>query len=125
MPAEIGAQPEVSCLATTPADIQWMVQSGGGLVSIDQKTRLDPSLTTRPIANVTWTVDTALVHPVCAEHPAVPVLIRHFRKANGIKSAKHTPIRRQANELQMKLLKEPRYFFQLVVGFDERIGDSH
>lgn len=31
MLAEIGIEPEVSCLATTPADIQWMVQSGSGM----------------------------------------------------------------------------------------------
>ncbi len=104
MLTEIGIQPEVSCLATTPADIQWMVQSGSGLALIDQKTPLDTSLTTRPIANVSWTADTAFVHPVCAEHPALPILIRHFRKANGTKPAKHTPRRRDANDLQMKLL---------------------
>ncbi len=104
MLAEIGIEPEVSCLATTPSDIQWMVQSGSGLALIDQKTPLDPSLTTRPIANVNWTVDTAFVHPVDAEHPALPVLIRHFRKASGAQPARHAPRRKQANELQMKLL---------------------
>lgn len=104
MLAEIGIEPEVSCLATTPADIQWMIQSGGGLALVDQKAPLDPSLTTRPIPNVNWTADTAFVHPVCAEHPALPVLIRHFRKVNGIKPAKHMPHRKRVNELQMKLL---------------------
>ncbi|MHB8304151.1 MAG: hypothetical protein ACYDC6_15255 [Acidobacteriaceae bacterium] len=101
---EIGVEPEVSCLAATPADIQWMVQCGSGLALIDQKTSLDPSLATRPIANVNWTADTAFVHSVCAEHPALPVLIRHFRKVNGIKPAKHTPRRKHANDLQMTLL---------------------
>lgn len=104
MLAEIGVKPEVSCLATTPADIQWMVQSGSGLALIDEKTLLDPSLTTRPIVNVNWTADTAFVHPVCAEHPALPVLIRHLRKANGIKPAKQIPRSKHANDLQMKLL---------------------
>lgn len=104
MLAEIGVEPEVPCVATTPADIQWMVQSGSGLALIDKKTPLDPSLTTRSIANVNWTADTAFVHPVCAEHPALPVLIRHFRKMNGIKPAKRLPHKRQVSELQMKLL---------------------
>lgn len=104
MLAEIGIEPDVSCLATTPADIQWMVQSCSGLALIDQKTILDPCLTTRPIANQNWTADAAFVHPRCAEHPALPVLIRHFRKANGIKPAKHMPRKKQANDLQMKLL---------------------
>ena len=104
MLGEIGITPEVSCLATTPADIQWMVQSGSGVALIDQKTPLDPSLAMRPIANVNWTAETAFVHPVSAEHPALPVLIRHFRKANGSKSAKHTPHRKHGNDLQMTLL---------------------
>lgn len=104
MLAEIGIEPEESCLAATPADIQWMVQSGSGLALIDQKTLLDPSLTTRPIANVTWTAGTAFVHSVCAEHPALPLLIRHFRKMNGTKLAKHLRHKRQASDLQMKLL---------------------
>jgi DNA-binding transcriptional LysR family regulator len=104
MLAEIGIKPEVSCLATTPADIQWMVQSGSGLALIDQKTPLDPSLTTRPVSNVAWTADSAFVHPVHAEHPALPVLIRHFRKVNGSKPPKHTPRRKHANDLQMTLL---------------------
>ncbi|MFZ0664088.1 MAG: LysR family transcriptional regulator [Acidobacteriaceae bacterium] len=104
MLAEIGVEPEVPCVATTPADIHWMIQSGNGLALIDQKTPLDPSLTTRPIANVNWTVDTAFVHPIYAEHPALPVLIRHFRKANGIKATTRLPRKRQASDLQMKLL---------------------
>lgn len=104
MLAEIGINPEVSCLATTPSDIQWMVQSGSGLALIDQKTPLGTSLTTRPIANVSWTADTAFVHPVWAEHPAIPILIRHFRKTNGSKPTKHTPHRKHANDLQMTLL---------------------
>ncbi|MHB1937450.1 MAG: LysR substrate-binding domain-containing protein [Acidobacteriaceae bacterium] len=104
MLAEIGIEPEVSSLATTPSDIQWMVQSGSGLALIDQKTSLDPSLTTRPIANINWSADTAFVHPVSAEHPALPILIRHLRKVNGSKPAKHTPHRKHADDLQMKLL---------------------
>jgi len=104
MLAEIGIEPDVSCLATTPADIQWMVQSGSGLALIDQTTILDPWLTTRPIAYRNWTADAAFVHPVCADHPALPVLIRHFRKANGITPAMHMPRKKQANDLQMKLL---------------------
>ncbi|MHB8389321.1 MAG: substrate-binding domain-containing protein [Acidobacteriaceae bacterium] len=85
---EIGITPEVSCLAATPADIQWMVQSGSGLALIDQKTPLDPILTTRPIANVNWTADTAFVHRIGAEHLALPILIRHLRKMRNEKPKK-------------------------------------
>jgi hypothetical protein len=81
-----------------------MVQSGSGLALIDQKTSLDPSLTTRPVANVNWTSDAAFVHSAGAEHPALPVLIRHFRKMDIIKPVKHSSHRKHANDLQMKLL---------------------
>ena len=104
MLGEIGITPDVACLATTPMDIQWMVQSSSGLALIDQKTPLEPNLTTRPIANIKWTADTAFVHPVHAEHPAFPVLIRHFRKASNFKPAKRTPNRKHTNDLQMTLL---------------------
>ena len=104
MLAEIGIQPEVYCLATTPSDIQWMVQSGSGLALIDLKTPLDPSLTMRPVAGVAWTADTAFVHPVQGEHPSLPMLIRNLMKANGSKPAKHSPHRKHANDLQMTLL---------------------
>lgn len=39
----------------------------------------------------------------CAEVEALKPY-RHFRKANGIKPAKHGPHRKYANDLQMKLL---------------------
>ena len=104
MLAEVGVEPEVSCLATTPADIQWMVQSGSGLALIDQKMPLDPSLTTRPVANVTWTADTAVLHHIHADHPALPILFRHFRKTNGAQPPRYASRRKQVNDLQMKLL---------------------
>jgi len=66
MLAEIEIQPAVSCLAATPADIQWMVQSGCGLALIDQKTALESTLTTRPVAGVVWTADTAVNNKVKA-----------------------------------------------------------
>lgn len=59
---------------------------------------------TRPAATVNWTADTAFVRPVRAEHPALPVLVRHFRKANGIKHATHMSRKKQVSVLQMKLL---------------------
>lgn len=103
MLAEIGIEPEESCLATTPADIQWMVQSGSGLALINQKISLDPSLTTRPIANVNWTADTAFVHSVRAKHPALPVLIRHLRKNENRNPPKQIQSKKQGT-LQLELL---------------------
>ena len=37
MLVEVGIEPEASCLAATPADIQWMVRAGYGVALVDQK----------------------------------------------------------------------------------------
>ena len=83
MLAECGVRPQVSCAAATPADVQWMVRKGFGLALIDGQTKLEPSLTTRAVAGVAWTADTAFVHHCGAEHLALPLLTRHLRKAGN------------------------------------------
>jgi hypothetical protein len=45
---------------------------------VDQSTVLDAGLTTRPIAGINWTPDTAFVHYKKADHLALPFLIRSF-----------------------------------------------
>jgi DNA-binding transcriptional LysR family regulator len=89
---EVGIQPEVSCSAATPADIQLMVRSGYGVALIDQKTVLDPDLTTRPAAGVHWTADTAFVHHHGeADQMALPFVIRFAQCAGNSTSAKKRP----------------------------------
>ncbi|HEX3986831.1 MAG TPA: LysR family transcriptional regulator [Acidobacteriaceae bacterium] len=90
MLGEIGIRPAVSCVASTPSELQWMVQRGFGLALIDQQIRLEPFLTARPIAGVRWSADTAFVHDAGADHLALPLLVRHLgRSSNG-----RTPPRR-------------------------------
>jgi DNA-binding transcriptional LysR family regulator len=102
--AETGIQPQVSYLAATPADIQWMVEEDCGLALIDRSITLSPSLTTRPIAGAEWTADSAFVYRKDAAHQALPTLIRHLRKAKNKKSARLIPHRKEAKEVQLKLL---------------------
>jgi DNA-binding transcriptional LysR family regulator len=83
MLGEIGIRPEVSCLASTPSELQWMVQRGFGLALIDQQIRLEPFLTSRPIAGIRWTADTAFVHDPGADHLALPLLVRHLRRSSN------------------------------------------
>jgi hypothetical protein len=73
---EVGIPMHLACSAGTPADIQWMVKAGYGLALIDQISSLDSGLTTRPIAGVNWTVDTAFVHHSRADHIALPFIER-------------------------------------------------
>jgi DNA-binding transcriptional LysR family regulator len=104
MLTEIGIDPEASCLAATPADIQWMVRAGYGVALIDQRTILDPGLTTRPIAGTNWTADTAFVHHKKADHLALPFLIRSLERSPASTPAKRTICRKQEGTLQLNLL---------------------
>lgn len=101
---EIGIRPEASCLAATPADIQMMVQSRCGLALLDQKIGLASDLTSRPIAGVHWTADTAFVHHANASHIALSVLIRHIPKIKHSPSPKMPVPQRISKPVQLELL---------------------
>jgi len=73
---EVGIAIHLSSSASSPADIQWMVKAGYGLALIDQALSLETGLTTRPIAGVNWTADTAFVHHNRADHIALPFIER-------------------------------------------------
>jgi hypothetical protein len=73
---ELGIQMHLACSATTPSDMQWMVKAGYGLALIDHLSSLDAGLTTRPIAGVSWTADTAFVHHNRADHIALAFIER-------------------------------------------------
>ena len=102
--AECGVRPQVACVAATPAEVQWMVQKGFGLALIGGQTKLEPSLTTRAIAGVTWTADTAFVHYSNAEHLALPLLGRHLRKGSNPKARRSEPRKKDHNAVQLELL---------------------
>jgi len=85
-----GINPEVSCSAATPADIQWMIRAGYGLALVDRTAVPDAGLTTRPISGTEWTSDTAFVHHKQADHLALPFAVQflqQMRKGRGGKSA--------------------------------------
>ncbi|HUA97882.1 MAG TPA: LysR family transcriptional regulator [Terracidiphilus sp.] len=104
MLADCGVRPQVSCAAATPADVQWMVRKGFGLALIDGQTKLEPSLTTRAVAGVAWTADTAFVHHFGAEHLAVPLLTRHLRKAGHPRPRKPEQRNKAQRPVQLELL---------------------
>jgi hypothetical protein len=101
---EVGIEPEVSCSAATPADIQLMVRSGYGVALIDQKTVLDPDLTTRPISGVHWTADTAFVHHCEASHLALPFVIRFAQNMRKGTSGRKRPPKTEIRPHQLELL---------------------
>ncbi len=104
MLAEIGIHPDVSNLAASPSDIQWMVRSKYGLALIDQTTPLDPDLTTRPLAGLHWTADTAFVHHIEAKHLALPILARRLRTLRDEKPRKRPARSKESKAIQLELL---------------------
>jgi len=104
MLAECGVRPQVSCAAATPADVQWMVRKGFGLALIDGQVKLEPSLTTRGVAGVTWTADTAFVQHCDANHLALPLLARHLRKTGNQRPRKPEQRSKAPEPVQLELL---------------------
>jgi len=104
MLTNVGIHPEASCLAATPADVFWMVRAGYGIGFVDQRMVLDAGLTTRPIAGIKWTADTAFVYHRRADHLALPFLVRLFQRTPANASAKKSLSRKQESTTQLNLL---------------------
>jgi hypothetical protein len=91
--ADVGVKIEEYSRASHPSEIQSLVKQGFGFALIREGTILEPELTTRPIAGVTWTVDTAFIYKK-EDHPkTIPVLIRLLksRMTAPSKNAKKPP----------------------------------
>jgi len=77
---EVGISGEVGNTNKTPHDLQWMVESGYGYALIREGSELQTGLVTRPIAGVTWTVDSALILGKFTSQRTMPHLVREMRK---------------------------------------------
>ena len=62
------------------------------------------ALTTRPIAGVRWTADTAFVHHKNANHLALPFLIRFLQRSTAVTPAKKSTPPKQETTFQLNLL---------------------
>jgi DNA-binding transcriptional LysR family regulator len=78
--AEIGIGIEEYSHASHPFEMQALVKDGHGFTLIREGTALDGELTTRPIAGVDWTVDTAAVYHKQRHPKTIPVLIRKLKR---------------------------------------------
>jgi hypothetical protein len=70
--------------------MQMLVKEGHGFALIREGTILDDELTTRPIAGVDWTVDTAVIYHKVRHPKTVPILVRKF--------GRQFPSKREGNE---------------------------
>jgi DNA-binding transcriptional LysR family regulator len=78
--SETGIQVDDYSSATHPMEMLRLVRDGYGMALIREGTPLDPALTTRPLAGVSWTVDTALVYHKEHHPETIPVLARHLKQ---------------------------------------------
>jgi len=76
MLTEAGMTIHISCSAATPYDIQLLVRDGFGVALVNEDIPLQTDVTTRHIAGVSWTADTAFVFHATAVHPALPFIQR-------------------------------------------------
>jgi DNA-binding transcriptional LysR family regulator len=83
---EAGIQIDEFSRASHPTELQSLVKAGYGLALIREGTALEPDLTTRPIAGVGWTVDTALVYNKELHPKTIPVLARSLKKRLAVSS---------------------------------------
>ena len=84
---EVGIAGDVTSTNKTPHDLQWMVESGTGYALIREGSELQPGLVTRPVAGVTWTVDSALIVTKSTSHRTMPHLVREMRKRLRLQSS--------------------------------------
>lgn len=101
MLSEVGVRPEFSCYAATASDMQWMVKERYGYALVEQSCIVDFELTTRPIASVHWTADTALVHHEEAAHPAVRLIERVLQKPRRIRTKKKSNTNHEPLQLDL------------------------
>ena len=81
--AEAGVLVEEYSRASHPSEMQMLVKEGYGFALVREGTRLDEDLTTRPIAGVDWTVDTAVIYHKQWRPKTIPLLVRKFKNQYG------------------------------------------
>lgn len=75
---EQGIVPRISNPTFNSGHVQWMVKERICFALIREHEPLDEELTTRPIRNVDWTVDSAIVYRLDGRQMALPLLLREL-----------------------------------------------
>jgi hypothetical protein len=65
---------------------------------------IDPALTTRPIAGIHWTADTAFIHHIDADHLALPLVTRLAQQIRNSMSDRKPPAKENVRPIQLELL---------------------
>jgi DNA-binding transcriptional LysR family regulator len=78
--AHLGVVIEEYSFASHPSEVQAFVKEGYGFALIREGAPLDEALTTRPIAGVDWTVETAVIYHKQHHPKTVPFLVKKLRR---------------------------------------------
>lgn len=78
--AHAGVTVEEYSRASHPSEMQTLVKEGYGFALMREGIPLEEELTTRPIARVDWTVDTAVVYHKERHPKTIPVLVKKLRR---------------------------------------------
>jgi DNA-binding transcriptional LysR family regulator len=90
-----GVQVEQYSRASHPSEMQVLVREGFGVALIREGTPLDEQLTTKPIAGVDWTVDTAVIYHRQRHPKTIPILVSKFKRqfSKGLEAIQSRHIR--------------------------------
>jgi hypothetical protein len=77
---EQGITPRISNPTFNAEHVQWMVRHHVCLALVREREPLDSELTTRPIRDVNWTVDSALVYKPEQRQMALPLLLHELER---------------------------------------------
>jgi len=98
--SEAGHSVHISCSAAAPSDIQLLVRDGYGVALVNEDMLLEKDITTRRLAGVHWTADTAFVYAADAKHPALAHIARSVFKQQAIPPP--TEAKRERPQLPLK-----------------------
>jgi DNA-binding transcriptional LysR family regulator len=66
--------------ASNPSEVQMLVKDGHGLALVREGSVLDPKLTTRAIAGIDWTIDTAVVYRKDQHPKTLPIVVKNLKR---------------------------------------------
>lgn len=90
--ADAGVKIDEYSLASHPSEMQMLVKEGYGFTLIREGTPLDDELTTRPIAGVDWTVNTAVIYHKQRHPKTIPILVKKLRRQSRGESKGGGPV---------------------------------
>ena len=77
---ELGITPRPSAPTMNSEHIQWMVKEGMGYALVRANRPLAEGLVSRPIAGISWTIDSALIAKTGEQHPTLLLLVHELAK---------------------------------------------